>query len=223
MNRNQYRLILSFFSFLSIFVFSSCGGDKNQTVIKENEMVELKVLRHQAYIYSVKAKKIEDELFWHLDVRQNVYFDTYYEAGEVGQLIKKYAIEFDKLLKPKPQVLPDGTSVWVCANCSRISFKDSDGFILFSKNIMPEDLVKNGNNEWGFCYRSSEKLGKKVIDRIFEVVIEPLITPDVASKIDNDLKIIGPLSLKINNEEYHEIRYQKTRSTAPEEDWCTNH
>jgi hypothetical protein len=214
-------LILFFVSFLVFFFIS---GNKHQAIKKEDKITELKVFRYKAYLYTLNGKKVGDELFCYLDIRQNVYFNTHEEHCDPGLLIKDFALSFDESLKNSSLTSQKITLTNSEEIKTRVSFLDSDGFVIHSQTIRPVDLQKNPKElleeySWGYNVRFANQLGKDKINRITDVLIEPLMPTKLDSSMDEALKLIGQLSIKIKSPEYHELRFQKTRSTAPEEDW----
>ena len=209
------------------FLLLSCGDDKNQAIVNEDEMTELVVFRDKAFIYAMNAKKIGDELFWHLEVKQNVYFDTVYELNNAGKLIKRFAIVFEEFLKPSSATVGNEIVINNHSCVIGVAFKDVDGFLIHSQEITTSGFTRNpqdsfGEHGWGYYTKESIKLGKDKINRIAYVEISPKFYEEIEKKIDEHLKSVATLSLTIKDPTYTNTRYQNTKSLSPEIQWSKN-
>jgi hypothetical protein len=216
-----------FFIFLYAFASSSCENNKNQAIKKENEMLDLKILHNKLFIYTLKAKHIKNELFWTLDMRQNIYFGTPFEQySDFGKNVKTVAIQLEEQIGKYKN------------NSFLVKFLDEDNFVISETTFKSKELRKNEENQWGYNYRKVEDLTSEKISRIASVQIEISYDPQFEETIKPTIEFMRKRSEEVNRRgteilleseiitesdkyllEYQKIRNEATNSSSPKQSW----
>jgi hypothetical protein len=140
---------------LAILFFSISGCSSKKTIAwKEDVTYVICEKRNGFFALKVEAKKIKDDLYWMIDIRQNIYFDRVSEYSKDSEL----AVILENSLIDKND-----------ASKFELTFKDKDGYLVSWCYFTSDLLKKNEGNQWGYHYRSKEKLDGESIKRITDV------------------------------------------------------